>query len=347
MMKTFILSLSFAISALATSRMTAPSGSLVVAKSGGTYSTVRTKELHKYEELASNTTQISAAVAALSKTSTSTQTIFIEEGTYDEQVYIPSLAGELIIYGQTEDTSSYSSNLVTLTYGLSATEAGSDDLSATLRNYAAKSRVYNINIENSYGSGAQALALSAYATDQGYYACQFIGYQDTVLAETGNQVYAKSYIEGAIDFIFGQHATAWFDDCDIGVVARSVGTITANGRSSSSDASYYVINNSNIAAASGQTVASGSYYLGRPWSEYARVVFQYTSMSNVINSAGWEEWSSSEPNTEDVLFGEYDNSGAGSEGTRASFATKLSAAIEITAILGDDYADWVDTTYLS
>lgn len=64
------------------------------------------------------------------------------------------------------------------------------------------------------------------------------------------------------DFIFGQHATAWFDDCDIGVVAKTDGTITANGRSSSTDASYYVINNSNIAAASGQTVASGSYYLG-------------------------------------------------------------------------------------
>ncbi|PCG89649.1 Pectinesterase, catalytic [Penicillium occitanis (nom. inval.)] len=325
-MKTFILALSFAISAFATSRMTAPSGSLVVAKSGGTYST------------------ISAAVAALSKTTTSTQTIFIEQGTYDEQVYIPSLAGELIIYGQTEDTSSYSSNLVTLTYGLSAASAGSDDLSATLRNYAAKSRIYNINVKNSYGSGSQALALSAYATDQGYYACQFI---DTVLAETGNQVYAKSYIEGAIDFIFGQHATAWFDGCDIGVVAKSQGTITANGRSSSSDASYYVINKSNIAAASGQSVASGSYYLGRPWTEYARVVFQYTTMSNVINSAGWEEWSSSSPNTADVLFGEYDNSGAGSQGTRASFATKLSSPIAITTILGSDYANWVDTSYLS
>lgn len=55
MMKTFVLTLSFAISALATSRMTAPSGSLVVAKSGGTYSTVRTREPHNNDEdLASN-----------------------------------------------------------------------------------------------------------------------------------------------------------------------------------------------------------------------------------------------------------------------------------------------------
>lgn len=48
---------------------------------------------------------------------------------------------------------------------------------ATLRNYAANSKVYNINVKNTFGAGAQALALSAYATDQGYYACQFIGYQ--------------------------------------------------------------------------------------------------------------------------------------------------------------------------
>jgi pectinesterase len=45
--------------------------------------------------------QVSAAVNALSKTTTSTQIIFIEAGTYNEQVYIPALAGELIIYGQT------------------------------------------------------------------------------------------------------------------------------------------------------------------------------------------------------------------------------------------------------
>jgi pectinesterase len=70
-------------------------------------------------------------------------------------------------------------------------------------------------------------------------------------------------------------------------------------------------------------------------------------MTDVVNSAGWIEWSSSEPNTEDVLFGEYENTGAGSEGTRASFATTLSAPIEISTILGDDYEDWVDTSYLS
>ncbi|GLI77087.1 pectinesterase 1 [Penicillium ochrochloron] len=325
----FIALVSFTASVLAASRTTAPSGSIVVAKSGGDYST------------------ISKAIAALSTTSTSTQTIFIEEGTYNEQVYIPKLAGELIIYGQTEDDTSYSSNTVTITYGLSLASVSDDDETATLRNYAAKSRVYNINVKNTYGEGHQALALSAYNTEQGYYGCQFTGFQDTVLAETGYQVYAKCYIEGAIDFIFGQTGNAWFDDCDIGVLTYSEGTITAQGRPSSSDSGYFVINGGTVSAASGESVTKGTYYLGRPWTEYARVVFQKVSLSQVINSAGWIEWSSSEPNTGDVLFGEYDNSGSGASGTRASFAEKLSSAVSISSILGSSYTSWVDTSYLS
>jgi pectinesterase len=59
--------------------------------------------------------------------------------------------------------------------------------------------------------------------------------------------------------------------------------------------------------------------------------------------------SSSEPNTDHVTFGEYDNSGTGASGTRASFATTLSEAIAITTVLGSDYEslDFVDTAYLS
>ncbi|KAJ5759964.1 Pectinesterase [Penicillium odoratum] len=319
----------FAASVLAASRTTPPTGSIVVAKSGGDYTT------------------ISEAISALSTTSTSTQTIFIKEGTYEEQVYIPKLSGKLIIYGQTEDDTSYTSNTVTITSGLGLVDVSDDDETGTLRNYAAKSAIYNINVANTYGEGSQALALSAYNTEQGYYGCQFTGFQDTVLAETGYQVYGKCYIEGAIDFIFGQTGNAWFDSCKIGVLTYGDGTITAQGRPASSDAGYFVINESTVEAASGEDVVEGTYYLGRPWTEYARVVFQKTVLSDVINSAGWEKWSSSESNTEDVLFGEYDNSGDGAEGTRASFAETLSAAISISTILGSDYADWVDTSYLA
>ncbi|KAI9834798.1 MAG: hypothetical protein M1819_002884 [Sarea resinae] len=139
---------------------------------------------------------------------------------------------------------------------------------------------------------------------------------------------------------------AWFDKCDIRVLATSFGTVTASGRDSSSSSSWYVINNSTIAAKSGETVTDGAYYLGRPWEPYARVVVQDTDMTDVINSAGWTEWSSS-VSTANVIFEEYGNSGSGASGTRVSFAKKISSAVSIETVLGSSYSSWVDESYIS
>ena len=196
-------------------------------------------------------------------------------------------------------------------------------------------------------SPSQTYRLRLLPQDQGYYGCGFYGYQDTVLAETGAQLYAKCYIEGATDFIFGQTADAWFESCSIGVLATSYGTITASGRSSN-DGGYYVINNSDIAAASGQAVGDGAFYLGRPWGDYARVIVQSTEMSSVINAAGWHIWNTGDERTQFVTFEEYNNNGAGASGTRASFSEKISAAVSISTVLGSSYtsARYVDTSYL-
>lgn len=184
--------------------------------------------------------------------------------------------------------------------------------------------------------------------NQGYYACQFKGYQDTVLSETGKQLFARSLIQGATDFIFGQHASAWFSQIDIRVLSATYGTITASGRSSTTDSSWYVLDQCTIAAASGNSVPSGAYYLGRPWSQYARVTVQKTTMTSVINSAGWSVWGSSNPQTANVVYQEYENSGAGASGSRASFSTTPGSAIKIGEILGENYAaaEYVDTEYL-
>jgi pectinesterase len=125
-------------------------------------------------------------------------------------------------------------------------------------------------------------------------------------------------------------------------------TPIANGRDSSSNPSYYVFNNCNIAAASGNSVSNGAYYLGRPWREYARVVFQKTSMTSVINAAGWKVWNTGDERTSNVIFGEYSNTGAGASGTRASFYTKLSSAVSISTVLTGSYASkgYYDASYM-
>lgn len=169
-----------ALSAAVTPRTSPPAGCISVARSGG----------QKF-------TTIQAAVNSLSTTSTSAQCIFIYPGTYPEQVYISARSAKLTIYGSTSDPSSYVQNSVTITAGVSQDNTPSNDLTGTLRAWAVGLKVYNVNIVNSRGQGSQAIALSAQADQQGYYGVKLVGYQDTLLANTGKQVYAKSYIDGA------------------------------------------------------------------------------------------------------------------------------------------------------
>ncbi|KAI0197754.1 carbohydrate esterase family 8 protein [Astrocystis sublimbata] len=312
--------------ALAVSRTSAPSGCLAVSKSGGSYATVQ------------------AAINALSTSSAADQCVFIDQGTYTEQVYIPSRAAKLTIYGYTTDSTSYANNKATITFNLPASTAGNNDKSGTLRVHAANAKIYNLNIVNSYGKGSQAIALSA-QKDSGYYGCQLYGFQDTLLANEGKQYYSRCLITGATDFIFGQRAQVWFEKCDIRV--RNGGYyITANGRDKSSNPSYYLFNNCDVAAASGESVPNGSYYLGRPWRTYSRVVFQSTTLSSVINSAGWHDWNG-DTNVGNIYYAEFANSGSGAGGSRVSWSRKLNSAVSQADVLGSGYASgaWFDGSY--
>jgi pectin methylesterase-like acyl-CoA thioesterase len=292
-------------------------------------------------------------VNALSPSTSTPQVLFIYPGSYVEQVYIPALKSNLTVQGYTTDARSYESNTATVTYDLALLNVTSDDLTATVRQWNPNTKFYNLNIANTFGhvsTNGQNLALSAHTTNQGYYGMQLLGYQDTLLANTGNQLYAKSLITGAVDFIFGQTATAWLQTIDIRTIAK--GCITASGRAAATNPSWYVINGSNIAGIN-DSIPVGDNYLGRPWEQFARVVFQYCYLSDVIQPAGWSVWSTDpgESNIENVTFAEYMNYGPGSileEGPRANFSEQLDAPVTIESILGNAYADewWVDLSYM-
>ncbi|CAD6444090.1 3b27caf0-7f82-4213-aab3-fd6210d8b3e8 [Sclerotinia trifoliorum] len=321
------------LEARAAARTSAPSGAVVVDKTGATPGSYTTFQ---------------QGVDALSTTTTANQYLFIHPGVYTEQVYVPALQSNLTIQGYTEDATTYAGNQVTLTYNLALINTTNDDLTATLRQWNKNTKVYNLIIKNTFGhinSNGQNLAISAHTKNQGYYATQFIGYQDTILANTGTQLYAKCLVVGAIDFIFGQTAQAWFENNDIRTIAG--GSITASGRSSDSNPSWYVINNSNVDNIN-STVATNKNYLGRPWSNYARVVFQNTYLGSNIKAAGWSTWSTSTPNTDHAVFEEYNNSGPGAAGPRASFSSSITSPIAIETVLGSAYLNewWVDASYL-
>ncbi|OJD34042.1 carbohydrate esterase family 8 protein [Diplodia corticola] len=306
-----------------------PSGAITVGGSDGKFKTIQ------------------EAVDALSNT-TETQNIFVWPGTYEEQVYVSKHVGTINIFGYSANDTSYQANTVTLTSGLSQAFNLTNDLTATLRAHSPNFNVYNLNIENTYGEGSQAVAVSAMATHQGYYASKLTGYQDTLLTHIGKHYFANTYIEGATDFIFGMRSSAWFSNCSLRVPTPVSGTgwITASGRTTA-DEGWYVIDGGSVEAAPGANVTAGAYYLGRPWRSFARAVFQGVYLSDVVNPEGWAIWSTSQNNTENVTFAEFGNTGPGKwdDATRASFAQELAKKVEIEEVLGADYKEWVDAKF--
>ncbi|KAJ5166316.1 pectinesterase A [Penicillium canariense] len=299
-----------------TSRTSAPSGCLTVG-SGGTYST------------------IGDALDALGS-STSSACIYVASGTYTEQLTI-NYAGALTLYGQTADTGTYKDNTVTITHTISSADAGSLDKSATVNVVSDGFTMYNINVANGYGQGAQAVALVGNADRLGFYGCQFTGYQDTLYAKSGTQYYSNCMIEGAVDYIFGD-ASAWFGECDI--VSNGGGAITANSREESSDTSWYAIDNCNIKPASGMDLDS-EVYLGRPWRVLARVIYQNSELGSLINAKGWTTMADGAT----PLYYEYNNSGDGSDTAEREYETSISAGVTKTTVLGSDYKDWIDSSW--
>lgn len=91
-------------------------------------------------------------------------------------------------------TGTYKSNTVTITHTISSSEAGSLDASSTINVVSDNFNLYNVNVANGFGKGAQAVALTANGNQQGYYGCQFDGYQDTL-------VESESFLESILHLV--------------------------------------------------------------------------------------------------------------------------------------------------
>ncbi|KAL2809219.1 pectinesterase A [Aspergillus granulosus] len=299
-----------------TSRTSAPEGCLTVGGSG-TYS------------------RISDAITALGS-SDDDACIYIAAGTYEEQLTF-EYGGSLTIYGETTDTGSYKQNTVTITHTISSPESGSLVSSATVNAQMDDINFYNVNIVNGYGKGAQAVALAASGERQGYYGCQFIGYQDTLYARAGIQYYSNCYIEGAVDYIFGA-ASAWFGECNI--VSNGAGYITAMSREVATDPAWYCFDHCNIYGKSGLDL-SGDVYLGRPWRVLARVIYQNSALSDIIHPAGWTTMAEGAT----PLYYEIGNTGEGADTSERLYESSIEAAVDKNTVLGSGWADWVDRSY--
>jgi pectinesterase len=228
--------------------------------------------------------------------------IRIKHGVYKEHIVVPHEKPFLTFLGDDPKTTVLTNDWYASmtgangkaigTFRTSSTTVQADDFSAE-----------NITFENSAGPKGQAVAFAIFADRGRFKNCRFLGWQDTLLAQSGRQYFAESYIEGAVDFIFGG-STAFFDRCQIHV--RGNGYITA--ASTPKDQEYgYVFSHSKITAEPGVKTD-----LGRPWRDYGAVAFLNTEMADVVRPAGWNNWQKPEREST-ARYSEFRSTGPGGD----------------------------------
>ncbi|KAF7099516.1 hypothetical protein CFC21_101144 [Triticum aestivum] len=192
----------------------------------------------------------------------------------------------------------------------------------------------DITFKNTYdgASLAQAVAALVDGDRSSFYGCGFFSVQDTLCDMAGRHYYENCVIGGAVDFIFS-NARSIFQGCNLwtGKLTKTLGSITAHGRDSDKDDTAFVFKQCKV----------GGFmpiYLGRPWRDYARVIFYQTNMSTVVDRQGWDIWNSK--GKEGLLtMVESECIGAGSNTTeRVPWAKQLS---------GKEIATFVSLSYIS
>jgi pectinesterase len=160
---------------------------------------------------------------------------------------------------------------------------------------------------------SQAVALAITADRAVLRDVRLLGAQDTLYAASrkggppSRQYFRDCYVEGHIDFIFGD-AKAFFDRCTLHGIAHDGVMFTAQSKNSPDQDSGYVFDRCRITA---DPAASG-LYLGRAWRPYATVVFLRTRIDAPLDPAGWREWTPGKTDTfSTAYYAEYASSGAG------------------------------------
>jgi polygalacturonase len=201
-----------------------------------------------------------------------------------------------------------------IVFNKSAGDSGGTFNSATVNVRAPNFTAENITFANDWNKtheqvsvGSQALAVSVTADRAIFRNMRLLGNQDTLYAAGGRQYFANCYIEGNVDFIFGD-ANAVFEGCEIHNTAHNGGYVTAQGKREASQDSTYVFNHCKLTAEPGVA----NVWLGRPWRPYASVVFLNTEMGAHIAAAGWREWHPGETKYLDTVFyAEFNSTGPG------------------------------------
>ncbi len=280
---------------------------LTVAKSGAEFSSVQ------------------AAVDSIPNGSSTPIRIDIGPGTYREKLTIEGRS-HLCLVG--EDATS-----TVLSYDDSHAKVGSTSGSASVYVSADDFSAANLTIENSYGSGSQAVALRTTGDRQQFLNCRFVGYQDTLYTHHGSQYFRDCYVQGNTDYVFGG-ATAVLENCEVRNVEG--GSAVAAPNTDASIPYGIVFLGGRFTAVS--SIRADSVALGRPWGAEGAGAYLNVELGSHIASAGFVVMSGNDPLS--ARFREYQSSGPGANpSAHPSYQMGDSEAANYT--IGQIFGSWV------
>ncbi|MDB5236667.1 MAG: pectin esterase [Hymenobacter sp.] len=246
---------------------------------------------------------------------TQTTTVFIKKGIYKEKITLPAGKNFVRLLGEDAATT-------VLTYDDFAqkkTPEGKDigtSGSASFYVRATDFSAENLTFANSAGPVGQALAIWVGGDRVRFKNCRFLGNQDTIYTGGRRQYYQDCYIEGTTDFIFGS-SSAWFENCEL--FCKKGGTYLTAASTPDTVRYGYVFNRCRLTG----DAPTESYYLGRPWRPYAKVVFLKCTLGAHIKPAGWHNWGKTS-NESTAYYAEYASTGPGRpNGQRVAWSHQL------------------------
>jgi polygalacturonase len=268
-------------------------------------------------------------------------TVVIRPGTYREVIHVAKPHVRMEGAGDAPDQ-------VAIVFGNSASSSGSTFKSATAFVTGDDFYARNLTFQNDFSKnhapqaqGSQAVALSVTADRAVFRKVRILGAQDTLYAASrscqseegpcvpARQYFEDCYIEGHVDFIFGD-SMAFFRHCTIHAIAHSTVFLTAQSKHYPSEPSGYVFDHCTVTA----DPAVGKVFLGRPWRAYSTVIFLNSELDDKVDAAGWSEWHAEETHRlETAFYAEYQSTGHG-----ANPAKRESHSKQITPGEADQYS---------
>lgn len=253
-------------------------------------------------------------------------TILIAPGSYREKLMVAADNVTLAGTGRKPDE-------VVLVYGDSAMNAGGTFKSATLSVTGAGFTLRNLTISNDWWLDpahppSQAVAVSLTGDTAVVSNVRMLGHQDTLFINDGQggretrAYFENCYIAGHVDFVFG-NAKAFFRKCQLHGEAHESVMYTAQSRNAPDEDSAFVFEDCRLTADKDARNVS----LGRPWRDYASVVFLNPTLDTALAPGAFTEWTPGKTNKlPTTRYALYAPRGVGTSGlTLAKEATWLDA----------------------